>query len=366
MRIAFLTLLTIHAAIHLMWFAHAFGWIDLPYFQKEIPGMVGFSWLLAALFFLWSALKIGRRKAKWFLPALIAVLLSQMWIFSAWADTRFGSFVNLIILAGILVGYAKWSFEERFQGDVEALLEFAEDPDQLLTEKDLEPLPSLVSDYIRRSGALGKPVVKNFRLEFDGEMRQKGKPWFSFSSEQYNFIPNPSRLFFMKGRIKGLSVWGYHSYQPPNARMVIRALSLIPQQTTESPEMYPTETVTFLNDLCLFAPGALVDERIEWEELDAYSVRATLVLKDMQVSAILYFDASGDLVNFRSEDRYEVSKMERFPFTTPVKDFREFNEVRLPSYGEAVWHYPDGEFVYGKFRLKAVSYNVSDTNLSDR
>ena len=170
----------------------------------------------------------------------------------------------------------------------------------------------------------------------------------------------------MKGRIKGLSVWGYHSYQPPNARMVIRALSLIPQQTTESPEMYPTETVTFLNDLCLFAPGALVDERIKWEELDASSVRATLVLKDMQVSAILYFDASGDLVNFRSEDRYEVSKMERFPFTTPVKDFREFNEVRLPSYGEAVWHYPDGEFVYGKFRLKAVSYNVSDTNLSDR
>ncbi len=189
MRIAFLTLLTIHAAIHLMWFAHAFGWIDLPYFQKDIPGMVGFSWLLAALFFLWSALKIGRRKAKWFLPALIGVLLSQMWIFSAWADTRFGSFVNLIILAGILVGYAKWSFVERFQGDVEALLEFAEDPDQLLTEKDLKPLPSLVSDYIRRSGALGKPVVKNFRLEFDGEMRQKGKPWFSFSSEQYNFFP---------------------------------------------------------------------------------------------------------------------------------------------------------------------------------
>jgi hypothetical protein len=366
MRTAFLTLLLIHSAIHLLWFAHAFHWIDLPYLKKEIPGMVGFSWLLAASFFIWSALQVGRQKQKWFLQALIGVLLSQMWIFSAWEDTRFGSLANLIILAGILVGYAKWSFEERFQADAESLLEFTKKSDQILTEEDLKPLPLIVSDYIRRCGALGKEVVKNFRLEFEGEMRQLGKPWFSFTSEQYNFIPNPARLFFMKGRVKGLSVWGYHSYQPPNARMVIRALSLFPQLNIESPEMYPTETVTFLNDLCLFAPGALADERIRWEQLDASSVRATLILKDIQVSATLCFDATGDLVNFRSEDRYDVSKMERFPFTTPVKDFREFDGIRLPSYGEAVWHYPEGAFSYGKFRLKAVHYNVPDTNFPDR
>lgn len=366
MRTAFLTLLTIHAAIHLMWFAHAFGWMDLPYFQKEIPGMVGFSWLLTALFFLWAALQVGRRMAKWFLPALIGVLLSQMWIFSSWEDTRFGSIANLIILGGILVGYAKWSFEERFRGDVAAQLEFAGEPGGILSEKQLEPLPPLVAGYIRRSGALGKARVKNFRLEFEGDMRQKDKPWFSFTSEQYSFIPNPSRLFFMKGRVKGLSVWGYHTYQPPKAKMVIRALSLFPQVSIDSPEMYPTETVTFLNDLCLFAPGALTDERIKWAELDATSVRATLVLKDMEVSAILYFDSHGDLVNFRSEDRYDVSRMKRFPFTTPVKGFREFSGVRLPSYGEAVWHYPEGEFVYGKFRLKAVHYNVTANYFTDR
>ena len=360
MRAAFLTLLSIHAVIHLMWFAHAFGLVHLPYFQKDIPGMVGFSWLLAAAFFIWSAIQIGIRKPKWFLQALIAVLLSQMWIFSAWSDTKYGSLANLIILAGIFVGYAKWSFEQRFRGDVESLLEYAGKDQGILTEQDLDPLPELMAQYIRRSGALGKPKVENFRLEFEGEMRQKGKPWFSFTSEQYNFIQNPSRMFFMKGRIKGLSVWGYHTYQPPKARMVIRALSLLPQLKIESPEMYPTETVTFLNDLCLFAPGALADDRISYDELDASRVQATLILKDLRISAILYFDQQGDLVNFRSEDRYDVSKMQRLPFTTPVKDYREFSGLRLPSYGEAVWHYEEGEFVYGKFRLKAVRYNLTE------
>ena len=360
MRTAFLTLLIVHAAIHLMWFAHSLGWVNLSYFQKDIPGMVGFSWLLAAGFFLWSALQLGRRRPKWFLPALIAVLLSQMWIFSAWEDTKYGSFANLFVMVGILVGYAKWAFEERFRSEAESLLEYAGRDQRILTENDLQSLPRQVAEYIRRSGAVGKPMVENFRLVFEGEMRQKDKPWFSFTSEQYTFIPNASRLFFMKGRIKGFSVWGYHTYRPPNAKMVIRALSLFPQLKIESPEMYPTETVTFFNDLCLFAPGALVDDRIRFTELDDTRVEAAFELKDQKVTAILYFDATGDLVNFSSEDRYDVSKMERFPFSTPVKDYREFNGIRLPSYGEAVWHYPDGAFVYGKFRLKEIRYNLKE------
>ena len=360
MRIAFLSLLILHGVIHLMWFAHAMGWMDLSYFRKEIPGMVGASWLLAALFLFWSALQFGKRRSTWFRPALLGVLVSQMWIFSAWDNTKFGSFPNLVILIGILVGYAKWSFEERFREHVLSLLEDSEPSGELLTEDHLAPLPNAVREYIRKSGALGKPVVENFYLEFDGEMRQEGKPWFPFTSKQYNFIVHPGRLFFMKGRIKGLSVWGYHAYRPPSAKMVIRALSLFPQLKIDGPEMYPTESVTFLNDLCLFAPGALATTEIQWEELDASRVRATLILKDLEVSAVLQFDENGDLCDFRSEKRYEVSRRQWFPFSTPVKDFREFGGVRLPSYGEAVWHFPEGAFAYGKFRLRKVVYNLRE------
>ena len=360
MRSAFLILLILHAFIHLLWFAHSFGWVNLPYFSKDIPGMVGFSWFLAALLFLWSAYKLARQNAKWFLSGLSGVLLSQMWIFSAWGDTKYGSFANLLVLVGTMVGFAKWEFESRYRQDVTGVFENSKFSNRILTEEDLYPLPALLREYIRKSGALGKPLVDNFCLEFEGKMRQRGKPWFSFTSEQYNFIPNPIRLFFMKGRIRGLSVWGYHSYQPPTAKMIIRALSVLPQLKIEGPEMYPTETVTFLNDLCLFAPGAMVDDRIQWEELDAFRIRAKLTLKDVEVSAILTFNEAGDLINFRSEDRYDVEKMERFPFTTPVTNFREFNGIRIPSYGEAVWHYPVGDFVYGKFHLKSVQYNVAE------
>jgi hypothetical protein len=314
--------------------------------------------LLSALFFIAAAAQLWKRRLNWFHPALIGVLISQMWIFSNWEDTKLGSLANLVILAGILVGYSKSRFEGQFLEDVQATFENLKNADILLQEEDLEPLPPQVQEYIRRSGALGKPRVENFYLEFEGEMRREGAPWFGFRSRQYNFVPRPKRFFFMKARVRGVSTDGYHSYQPPMAKMVVKALSIIPVVHNDDPEMFPTESVTFLNDLCLFAPGALIDERLSWEPLDSHRVRVLFSIKTITVSAILYFDQAGDLVDFRSEDRLNVDKNRRYPFTTPVRDYREFSGIRVPSYGEAVWHYPDGEFAYGKFRVKTLCYNV--------
>lgn len=360
MRAAFILLLLLHAVVHIFWFAHAFGWVNLEYFNKDIPPMVGFSWLLAALFLIVSAVQLGKRRLNWFHPALIGVLISQMWIFSAWEATQMGSLVNLCILIGVFIGYSKSRFEGQFKEDVQASFENLRLSQNLLQEKDLERLPDLVQQYIRRSGAIGKAKVENFYLEFDGEMRSPGGAWFGFNSRQYNFIPRPKRLFFMKARVKGISTQGYHSYQPPSAKMTVKALSIYPVVKVDLPEMLPTETVTFLNDMCLFAPGGLIDERIRWETLDEFRVKAIFTYRKVTISAVLFFNTEGDLVDFRSEDRYEVGRMSRLPFTTPVKDYREFEGIRVPSYGEAIWHYSDGPFLYGKFKLKELRYNLAE------
>ena len=48
--------------------------------------------------------------------------------------------------------------------------------------------------------------------------------------------------------------------------------------------------------------------------------------------------------------------MKALPFTTPLGNYKDFQGYFLPGYGEAVWHYPEGEFVYGRFTLKELSY----------
>ncbi len=163
----------------------------------------------------------------------------------------------------------------------------------------------------------------------------------------------------MKAKIMGLPTYGYHKYDREGAGMLIKLESLFPIVDIKGKEMYPAETVTFFNDLCLFAPAALIDKRITWETIDPLSVKATFTTINIKISAILSFNEAGQLINFVSYDRYSVSEMKAFPFSTPAKNYKNINGYNLATYGEATWHYPDGEFVYGKFELKEIEYNVS-------
>ncbi len=107
------------------------------------------------------------------------------------------------------------------------------------------------------------------------------------------------------------------------------------------------------------APATLIDRRIVWTAIDSLSAKATFTNGVNKISAMLYFNEQGQLINFTSDDRSALD-MQQYRFSTPVKDYKSMNGINIMTYGETIWHYPDGEFVYGKFYLKSIDYNVSD------
>lgn len=358
MRIVLTLLLVVHGLIHFMGFAKAFDFGNMARFSKEISKPMGLLWLLNGLLFIISVVLFWMKNQTWPMFGIIAVVLSQIVIFMFWHDAKYGTIANVIILIAVIIAFSTLRFENKFISDVRSGMVATSISSSQISKKDLENLPLMVQRYLNYVDVVGKPKVQNFKIIFDGEMREKGKDWFKFTSEQYNFFESPTRLFFMKAKIKGLPTHGYHAYKKGNASMDVKVLSMLTVVHEDSPELYPTETVTFFNDLCLFAPAALVDNRITWEVIDDLSVKAIFANGNTVISAILYFNETGQLINFISHDRYSISEMKAFPFSTPVKAYKNINGYNIPTYGEAVWHYPDGEFVYGKFRLKDLEYNV--------
>jgi hypothetical protein len=227
-----------------------------------------------------------------------------------------------------------------------------------LTKEDIKHLPAPVQKYLEYTGSLDKPKVFNFKVSFNAEMRSREQDWFSLDTEQYNFIDSLERLFFLKAKFKGLPTQGYHYYKDGKSSMNIKLLSILPAVNVSGEEMFQSETVTMLNDMCFLAPPSLIDNRIQWEEIDSLSAKAVFTNKNTTVSALLYFNEEGQLINFESDDRYDVNEMKKYKFSTPIKDYREINGYRLAHYGEAVWHYPEGEFAYGKYQIKDVEYNL--------
>jgi len=357
MRIPFVVLIVIHGLIHLMGFVKAFDFASVTQLSKDIPKPLGIFWLTASLLLLFSAILIFLRKEEWWIVGIAAAIVSQLLIITVWHDAKFGTFVNIIMFVAAILSWGSYRFEKGYQKDVKENLQRSTAlKNTLLTEADLLSLPEPVQRYIRYSGALNQPKIKNFRIVFEGQMREKGKAFFPFTCEQYNFIEEPTRLFFMKAKMKGVTVPGYHKYTNGFAVMDIRLFGLFSVVKVTGKDMNQAETVTLFNDMCLMAPATLIDKRIKWQAIDGNSAKASFTNHNITITAILYFNNLGQLIDFVSNDR----DVNHFPFSTPVRNYQITDGINIMSYGEATWHYPDGKFVYGKFNLKEIEYNVSE------
>jgi hypothetical protein len=366
-RILFAALLAIHGLIHFMGVAKAFGLAELEALSRPISPGMGVVWLLAGLAFLASAPLVLRGPGAWWWLAGGGVVLSQIAIVASWSDARFGTLANVLVLVGVVYAAAAtgpWSFRATYREAVReglAGVEGAASP--VVTEADLAALPEPVRGHLRASGAVGRPRPTWFRIVWRGRIRGgPEEPWMEFTAEQHNVLGPPSRFFLMDATRGGLPVDVLHAYRGGTATMQVRLLSLVPMVDARGPEMDQAETVTVLNDLALFAPGALLDPRISWEAVDSITARALFTVGSERVSATLHFDPrSGELVDFVSDDRYAADSdggtFRIVRWSTPVEGYRDFDGVRAPSRGVGLWH-PEGSEPWAYLEGEVVELEV--------
>jgi hypothetical protein len=367
LRIAFSALVAVHALIHLLGTAKAFGVGTLDALELPIGPTMGLVWLAAALVMGVSAGALAAGDGRWWVPAAIGVVLSQAAIVAAWGDAKAGTIVNAVIAIALVPSLADLrpsSNQATYLRRVRDALARAEgQATPLVTAADLAHLPPLIRGYLARVGVIGRPRIRSVHVRFHGTIRADAtSAWMPFQGEQHSTLDPPERLFFMRATRAGLPLDGLHSFRSDEASMRIRLASLVTVADVTAPSLVRSETVTFLNDLCLLAPAGLVGVPLRWEEVDARSVKVHYTAGRHSVSAVLTFDVDGDLVDFRSDDRDQDAggAARRLPWTTPVSRFRTFpGGARLPGYGEGWWHAPEGAFAYLRIELDDIAYNVT-------
>jgi len=365
MKLFLTLLLAAHGALHLLGVAKALAPGAVPQLKAPIGLGAGVLWFAACAAFWAAAIVLHTAPRQFWLVTLAALAASQTAIGLSWADAKFGTLPNLLLFLPVavsLLDLRPGSFPSAYRRAVESQLS-SEGSTSLVTEADLSPLPPVVQTYLRRAGVVGQPRVKNFRAHFRGEMRNgKNAPWMKIVADQVDFVDTRARVFLVHAWMKGIPFDALHLYSDATATMQVRVASLFDVVDARGPLMNQSETVTLFNDLCLFAPGSLVDAPVVWSEVTPRSVRATFVNLDVSISADLFFDDAGDLEGFLSNDRYQSADgkaYSRLPWWTPVGTYRRFGAVRLPAKDEAAWREADGEFTYARFELESIEYNVT-------
>lgn len=364
-RTVFLVVVITHGLIHLLGFAKAFGYAELPQLTQPIPRGRGLLWLTAGLLVLATAASLLMWPRGWWLLGALALVVSQIVIRSSWRDAKVGTVANLILLVGVLYGLASqgpWSLRTEYERATRASGTVAP-PATVLTELDLAALPDPVRRYVRRSGALGQPLPRSFRATWTGRIRSSASaPWMAFTAEQVNRLDLPRRHFLMDATMKGLPVAVLHAFDERGATMRVRLLSVVSMVDAKGPDLTRAETVTLFNDLCILAPGALVSPLIAWEPIDGRRARASFSLRGHKIRAELHFNEAGELVDFSSDDRLAGSPDGRTftpqRWTTPLRNYAQMGPVRVATHGETVWHPSSGPYAYGEFELTSLVYNV--------
>ncbi len=366
MRIAFAVLLTLHALIHVMGLLKAFGIAELPQLAIPISKPLGVAWLAAALALLVAVATLFVAPRLFWLVGACGVIISQVVIVGSWSDAKFGTLLNVIVLLAVVHGaFSRGPFglHASYEAEVRRGLKRAA-PMPIVTEADLVPLPAPVQRYLRFAGVVGQPQVQNYRIRFVGRIRSAASaPWMEFTAEQLSFADRPTRLFMMDAKMKGLPVDVFHSYIDTEARMRVKVLSLYPMVDASGFDFTTAETVTIFNDMCVMAPATLLSPDITWKSIDDKTVQGTFTNSGHTIRAVLNFDSSGALVNFTSDDRPGLAPDGRTlvpqRWSTPLTGYRAYGAVRLASHGDARYAATSGEFTYGEFDLREISYNVT-------
>ncbi|HEX8705095.1 MAG TPA: DUF6544 family protein [Myxococcaceae bacterium] len=375
MNVAAAVLLLLHGFAHLVGFVGAWRLsATVPYKTTVLNGRFelgdhgarvwGILWLLTALAFAVAAVGAFTR-ASWWMPLALAIaLFSSVLCIGAWPEAKIGLLVNVALLALLSLGIASRdrNLERLYQAEVSA--ELSKHPATspgVVTEEDIARLPPPVQRYFRVGGFVGKPHTLNVRINWS-EMQLKRSHdagWMTLSCQQFNSVPEPMRLAFMRGRIAGVIPFeGKDKYQDGHGNMLIKLMKVITVGDSRGAHMDESALVTVLAE-ALMAPSYALQGYIRWQPIDERSASASLTYNGITVSGIFHFNEADELIRFDTNDRWQDgTPPKKLPWSANIEGYRVAGGIRHATRISATWHEPGGDFTYVKGTIDSLEFNV--------
>lgn len=264
----------------------------------------------------------------------------------------------IIVLAALLVSVSKNAFNRKVALEVNALFEKSKQGAETVTEEDIKRLPEPVQRYLRYTNNIGKKKIKIVRLKQKGFMRTKEDGnWLPFEAEEYFSTEPPAFIWNATMRpLPFLQIKGRDKYVDGKGNMYIKLLPVTQIADATGPEMDQGAFMRYLNEMMWF-PTAYLSKDIVWEAIDNNSAKATMSYKGVTVSAVVYFNEKGELINFVADRYMDVGgKFKLEKWSTPIKEYRELNGIRIPAKGEGVWNLDTGDFSYIDLEVTDIEY----------
>lgn len=253
---------------------------------------------------------------------------------------------------------------DRFDKDVKNLISENQNisKNEVFTNDDFSHLPITIQKYLEECGYLGKQKMAFFKIDFRDVKFMLGKDNpLRIDYTQYNFVEKPNRLALISSRMYGIPFEGYDNYQAGKGQMKGVIGKVFPLFNQKGVDMDKACLVTFLAE-SLFAPTILLQDYIDFEQIDDFRVKATISYKGQSASGIFTFNESYEMISFTTDNRAMIEtdgSINYIPWSAICSQYKvSKNGIKHPTNFKGVWNYPDNDFVYFDGNITQISYDI--------
>ncbi len=220
----------------------------------------------------------------------------------------------------------------------------------------LADLPGPVRRYLRYTGVVGKPFPGTIRLRQQGRMRLgPGQRWVPLDAEEHYSVQPPGFVWAGTARLGPLPVARARDmYAGGEVRLLVKIASLWPVVDASGAQMDQAAMMRYLSEMIWF-PAAFVAGNISFEGVDDSSARVTLTDHGRTASGTLFFDTEAD--RLRGQAVPERRRQQPGNLVDPVTGYGEYEGLRLPARGTAVFKLPGGDLEYIDVALTDLHYD---------
>lgn len=272
----------------------------------------------------------------------------------------------IFVLVGVLMVWFNISYspvKKQFQNDVDSLVENNKllDENEVFTKEDFADFPLSIQKYIEHCGYIGTPKMSYLKMEYQDVDFVQGRngPKLKIDYTQYNFVKEPCRIALIDSSMFGVPFEGYDYYKSGTGGMkgvIAKAITLFDQTGAD---MDKACLATFLAE-SMFTPSILLQDYITFEEISDFEVQATITYGGQTASGVFTFNEQYEMISFTTNDRAATGtdgSMEYIPWSALCNDYKvSENGIKYPTKFQAVWNYPDEDFIYFNGVISGVSY----------
>ena len=268
--------------------------------------------------------------------------------------------ILVLMVIFLAVSYiAKYVFNQKVEKEIEKLFSKVKNEGEIVTKEDIDGLPANVKRWLKYTKVVGKEKIVSVYVKQKAYMRlEKDKPWMPVEAEQYFTTDEPG--FIWKSNIRAAPLFhisGRDKYENGKGNMLIKVLSLFTVADSKGKEIDQSTLLRYLAETMWF-PTAALNEYLTWEEMDHYNAKVTMTYDGITASGVFTFNDKGQVVNFEAERYGEFNgEIKLETWSIPVRDYKEFEGIRIPTKGDVTWKLDTGDFNWFNFEVVGIEFN---------